>query len=122
MGKKVVEAALLCIGALVFSGAGSVAKKEMMIKTENQLREAKSPYLKSASEQPVHWHLWSQEAFARALREDKPVLLDIGAVWCHWCHVIDREGKGRMLFCDFIQRGLDRFQNRRGGLSEEFNG
>jgi len=29
--------------------------------------------------------------FARAEAEDKPILLDIGAVWCHWCHVIDRE-------------------------------
>jgi hypothetical protein len=30
-------------------------------------------------------------AFARAQAEDKPILLDIGAVWCHWCHVMDRE-------------------------------
>jgi len=28
---------------------------------------------------------------ARQVAEDKPILLDIGAVWCHWCHVIDRE-------------------------------
>jgi uncharacterized protein YyaL (SSP411 family) len=34
---------------------------------------------------------WGEEAFAKAEREDKPVLLDIGAVWCHWCHVMDRE-------------------------------
>ena len=27
----------------------------------------------------------------RAKEENKPILLDIGAVWCHWCHVIDRE-------------------------------
>jgi uncharacterized protein len=27
----------------------------------------------------------------RAQAEDKPILLDIGAVWCHWCHVMDRE-------------------------------
>ena len=26
-----------------------------------------------------------------AQRENKPILLDIGAVWCHWCHVMDRE-------------------------------
>ena len=31
------------------------------------------------------------EAFAAAQRENKPMLLDIGAVWCHWCHVMDRE-------------------------------
>jgi uncharacterized protein YyaL (SSP411 family) len=41
--------------------------------------------------QPVEWKEWSEEAFALAKAEDKPILLDIGAVWCHWCHVMDRE-------------------------------
>jgi uncharacterized protein YyaL (SSP411 family) len=41
--------------------------------------------------QPVQWHEWSEDAFASARRENKPMLLDIGAVWCHWCHVMDRE-------------------------------
>jgi uncharacterized protein YyaL (SSP411 family) len=41
--------------------------------------------------QPIHWHEWSAEAFEIAKRENKPILLDIGAVWCHWCHVMDRE-------------------------------
>jgi uncharacterized protein YyaL (SSP411 family) len=41
--------------------------------------------------QPVRWLEWSAEAFETARRENKPVLLDIGAVWCHWCHVMDRE-------------------------------
>ena len=39
----------------------------------------------------MHWHPWGEAAFARARTEDKPILLDIGAVWCHWCHVMDRE-------------------------------
>jgi uncharacterized protein len=37
----------------------------------------------------IGWHSWSEEAFERARREDKPVLLAISAVWCHWCHVMD---------------------------------
>jgi hypothetical protein len=41
--------------------------------------------------QPTQWHEWGAEAFALAKAEDKPILLDIGAVWCHWCHVMDRE-------------------------------
>jgi len=41
--------------------------------------------------QPIQWHEWGPEAFAAAQRENKPMLLDIGAVWCHWCHVMDRE-------------------------------
>jgi uncharacterized protein len=41
--------------------------------------------------QPIRWHEWGAEAFAEAQRENKPMLLDVGAVWCHWCHVMDRE-------------------------------
>jgi len=58
---------------------------------ENRLKDSASPYLRSASHQPIDWHEWGDAAFARAKTEDKPILLDIGAVWCHWCHVIDRE-------------------------------
>ena len=57
----------------------------------NQLKHAASSYLCSARHQPVHWQPWGEAAFARAQVEDKPILLDIGAVWCHWCHVMDRE-------------------------------
>ena len=60
-------------------------------KSEGRLAGSASPYLRSATHQPVAWYEWGDEAFARACAEDKPILLDIGAVWCHWCHVIDRE-------------------------------
>jgi uncharacterized protein len=57
----------------------------------NHLEQSASSYLRSARHQPVEWHAWGEDAFARAQAENKPVLLDIGAVWCHWCHVMDRE-------------------------------
>jgi uncharacterized protein YyaL (SSP411 family) len=57
----------------------------------NSLSNASSSYLRSAMHQPIYWHEWGEEAFATARRENKPILLDIGAVWCHWCHVMDRE-------------------------------
>ena len=57
----------------------------------NQLESAASSYLRSARHQPVGWQAWGDAAFERARSEDKPILLDIGAVWCHWCHVMDRE-------------------------------
>ncbi|MGD0930036.1 MAG: thioredoxin domain-containing protein [Candidatus Korobacteraceae bacterium] len=57
----------------------------------NSLVHASSAYLRSAMHQPIQWHEWGEEAFAAAQRENKPILLDIGAVWCHWCHVMDRE-------------------------------
>src|ERR1700733_4019281 len=58
---------------------------------ENSLARAASAYLRSAMHQPVKWQEWGEAAFALARGEDKPILLDIGAVWCHWCHVMDRE-------------------------------
>ncbi len=57
----------------------------------NRLSNASSAYLRSAMHQPVEWQEWGEAAFAKAAAEDKPVLLDIGAVWCHWCHVMDRQ-------------------------------
>src|SRR5450755_1658848 len=63
----------------------------MSIETLNALSKASSAYLRSAMRQPVQWREWGEEAFAAAQNDDKPILLDIGAVWCHWCHVMDRE-------------------------------
>src|SRR6266516_1803300 len=63
----------------------------MTTQTLNALSKASSAYLRSAMHQPIYWHEWGEEAFATAKRENKPILLDIGAVWCHWCHVMDRE-------------------------------
>ncbi|HLW55285.1 MAG TPA: thioredoxin domain-containing protein [Candidatus Angelobacter sp.] len=63
----------------------------MTVHALNALAQASSAYLRSAMHQPIRWHEWGPEAFERAKKENKPVLLDIGAVWCHWCHVMDRE-------------------------------
>jgi len=38
----------------------------------------------------IQWMQWGKEAFDRAKGEDKPILLDIMAKWCHWCHVMNR--------------------------------
>ena len=37
----------------------------------------------------IRWRPWSAEAFDEAKADDKPILLSISAVWCHWCHVMD---------------------------------
>src|SRR5437763_16193670 len=63
----------------------------MSTEATNSLAQASSAYLRSAKHQPIRWQEWGEEAFATAKRENKPMLLDIGAVWCHWCHVMDRE-------------------------------
>ena len=79
----------------------------------NQLAGESSAYLKSAAHQPVHWRPWSDAAFAKAREEHKPILLDIGAVWCHWCHVMDGESYedhavAEVLNRDFVCIKVDR--------------
>jgi uncharacterized protein YyaL (SSP411 family) len=45
----------------------------------------------SAPAHAVAWQPWSDSIFVRAKREHKFVLLDLQAVWCHWCHVMDEK-------------------------------
>ena len=37
----------------------------------------------------IDWQPWSDSVFAQAQKEGRFVLLNLGAVWCHWCHVMD---------------------------------
>jgi uncharacterized protein YyaL (SSP411 family) len=75
-----------------------------------------STYLRSAAEQPIEWFPWGSEPFELAKRTHRPVLLDIGAAWCHWCHVMD-EGTyadaevGRLLGQHFVAVKVDRDEN-----------
>jgi hypothetical protein len=57
----------------------------------NRLAAESSPYLRQHAHNPVDWYPWGPEAFARAKREQRPVLLSIGYSACHWCHVMERE-------------------------------
>ncbi|HEV7621600.1 MAG TPA: DUF255 domain-containing protein, partial [Flavisolibacter sp.] len=60
-------------------------------KGANRLINESSPYLLQHAHNPVDWYPWSEEAFAKAIREDKPVLVSIGYSACHWCHVMEKE-------------------------------
>jgi uncharacterized protein len=48
-----------------------------------------APSRVSAQQPALHWQLWSDSVFAAARQQHKFVLLDLEAVWCHWCHVMD---------------------------------
>jgi len=54
-----------------------------------RLANRSSSYLRSAAEQPIEWFPWGPEPFELAKRTGRPILLDVGASWCHWCHVMD---------------------------------
>ena len=59
--------------------------------SQNQLKNAASPYLLQHAENPVHWWEWKPEALEAARQTDKPILLSIGYAACHWCHVMAHE-------------------------------
>ncbi len=60
-------------------------------KKANRLINEKSPYLLQHAYNPVDWYPWSEEAFEKAKKEDKPVFLSIGYSTCHWCHVMEKD-------------------------------
>lgn len=53
----------------------------------NRLITEKSPYLLQHSHNPVNWYPWGKEAFDKAKKENKPLLVSIGYATCHWSHV-----------------------------------
>ena len=79
----------------------------------NRLARERSPYLLQHAANPVDWHPWGEEAFARARGEDKPIFLSIGYSTCHWCHVMEHESFenqeiARLLNADFVSIKVDR--------------
>ncbi len=63
----------------------------METRRANRLIKEKSPYLRQHAYNPVDWYPWSEEAFEKAKKEDKPIFLSIGYSTCHWCHVMEKE-------------------------------
>ena len=79
----------------------------------NRLKNEKSEYLLQHADNPVDWYPWSEEAFATAEKENKPMLLSIGYSACHWCHVMAHEsfeddGTAELMNANFINIKLDK--------------
>ena len=70
----------------------------------NQLILQDSPYLIQHAHNPVHWHFWGNEAFAKAKRENKPVFLSIGYSTCHWCHVMEEESFDNPVIAEVLNK------------------
>jgi uncharacterized protein YyaL (SSP411 family) len=60
-------------------------------KLTNRLIHEASPYLLKHATNPVDWYPWGEEAFSQAREKDKPILLSIGYLTCHWCNVMEEE-------------------------------
>ncbi len=72
----------------------------------------------------LNWNPWSPELFAKAKAEKKLVLLDLEAVWCHWCHVMEEKtysnpDVAKILTEKFILIRVD--QDSRPDLSQRYS-
>lgn len=70
----------------------------------------------ASNEESITWHSWSNELFERAQAENKFVILDLEAVWCHWCHVMEHETYGnseviKLMNDKYIAVRVDQDQN-----------
>ena len=79
----------------------------------NHLIKEKSPYLLQHAYNPVDWFPWRNEAFEKALEENKPIFLSIGYATCHWCHVMEKESfedehVAKILNDNFVSIKVDR--------------
>ncbi|MGM0786132.1 MAG: thioredoxin domain-containing protein [Thermodesulfobacteriota bacterium] len=79
----------------------------------NRLIDEKSPYLIQHADNPVDWYPWGDEAFEKAKKEKKPVLVSIGYATCHWCHVMADESfsdpeTAKLMNRDLVNIKLDR--------------
>lgn len=82
-------------------------------KHTNRLIHESSPYLLQHASNPVQWYPWSQEAFAQAVKQNKPIFLSIGYAACHWCHVMEEESfedeeTAKLINDNFIAIKVDR--------------
>jgi hypothetical protein len=68
----------------------------------NRLAAEQSPYLLQHKDNPVDWYPWSDIAFEKARREDKPIFLSIGYSTCHWCHVMEHESFERQEIAEVL--------------------
>ncbi len=75
-------------------------------KYTNRLIREKSPYLQLHAHNPVDWYPWGEEAFTKARREGKPILLSIGYYTCHWCHVMERESYSNPEIAKLLNRSF----------------
>jgi uncharacterized protein YyaL (SSP411 family) len=92
------KAGVLFLLFFIVSCSGSAIKTDTTMgkdttqhKFTNSLITETSPYLLQHAHNPVNWMAWGDEAFEKAKKENKLVLISIGYSSCHWCHVMERE-------------------------------
>lgn len=70
----------------------------------NRLINEKSPYLLQHAHNPVNWYPWCNEAFEKAIKEDKPIFLSIGYSACYWCKVMEDESFSNLEIAEIMNK------------------
>ncbi len=86
----VASLAILCVVAASALSAASTTNEAASALPAGALKSSPSLYLREAASSAIRWQRWGPEAFALSRALNRPILIDIGAVWCHWCHVMDQ--------------------------------
>jgi uncharacterized protein len=89
---------------LLVLGLASIVTASGAQANSNHLSGQTSPYLQRAVSQPVDWYPWGADAFQRAKELNRPILLDVGAVWCPWCSLMDRDTYTNTATADYINQ------------------
>jgi uncharacterized protein YyaL (SSP411 family) len=96
MRRNIVPVLLLTLTSLIATSSAQGSP--------NHLSGQAAPYLKRAISQPVDWYPWGADAFRRAKELNRPILLDVGAVWCPWCTLMDRDTYTNAAEADYINQ------------------
>ena len=115
-----MRTAMTVCAAILLWPAMAIAASEGRL---NRLANEDSPYLRQHAKNPVDWYPWGKEAFEKARKENKPILLSVGYSTCHWCHVMERESYSdkdiaAVLNANFVAIKVDR--ERRPEVDETY--
>lgn len=81
-----------CLGFfLILLGCLNSTGRCEEVPSTNRLIHESSPYLLKHATNPVDWYPWGDDAFSLARKNNKPILLSIGYLTCHWCNVMEEE-------------------------------
>lgn len=94
LARSAAVAAMACL--VPFAGVTQAAT------SQNHLPAGRSVYLARARGEQVDWYPWGKEAFQKARERNQPVLLDLGAIWCTWCDLMERDSYSDVETAAFI--------------------
>ncbi len=100
---RTITTLIVVLVALLNWAPAAIATEKQGAKL-NRLANEDSPYLRQHASNPVDWYPWGKEAFEKARKENKPILLSVGYSTCHWCHVMERESFSNKEIADVLNK------------------